>query len=260
MKKTDSAVCNLYDQRRNPAESAEYDTPTYHMRPAYYCSVGAAAYEMPVRQASIGSQIHPGSVSTFRLQSPGLYEEPDGNGAIKPGVPRAGDYEVAVRTQLELDNELYTTVDEASELMHSSLKYRPPIPPPVLIRQNSDLTNQEYSRIVRSIAERTSLRQPKKNTQEEINYFTLEKIPDEDDPTGSSFRIDQGSGTDGRGKGHGEEEDNKEQEEKDNDPSVKEEQLYSKLDRSESGQKVDTPVGNSHVYFSLEHSPDTNID
>ena len=181
MKKTDSAVCNLYDQRRNPAESAEYDTPTYHMRPGYCCSVGAAAYEMPVQQASIGSELHPGSVPTFRPHSPALYEEPDGNGAIKPGVPRAGDYEVAVRTQLELDNELYTTVDEASEL---SLKYRPPVPPPLPLRQNSDLTNQEYSRIMTTVDER------KKMKRGDNNYFTLEKIPDEDDPTGSSFRID----------------------------------------------------------------------
>ena len=249
MKKTDSAVCNLYDQRRNPAESAEYDTPTYHMRPGYYCSVGAAAYEMPVRQASIGSQIHPGSVPTFRPQSPALYEEPEGNGAIKPGVPRAGDYEVAVRTQLELDSELYTTVDEASQL---SLKYRPTVPPPLPLRQNSDLTNQEYSRIVRSIDERKNMK------REENNYFTLEKIPDEDDPTGSSFRIDQGSGTDGRGKRHGEEEDNKEQEEKDNDHSVNEEQLYSNMDMNESqlsAPEVNMPPIDSPIYFCLE---DTN--
>ena len=173
MKKTSDAVCNLYDQRRNPAESAEYDTPTYHMRPAYYCSVGgvAAAYEMPLQRASLSNQSQLGSASTFRPLAPALYEQPVGNGTMKPpAVPTAGDYEVAVRTQLELDNELYTTVDEASELMIGSLKNRQVIPPPVPERQNSDLTNQEYSKLVRP-SQRSSLSEPKKMSQEESNYF-----------------------------------------------------------------------------------------
>ena len=180
LKKTNDAVCTLYHH----AEVGEYETPTYHVRSdAYYSVAGPAAYETPLQRASISNPPHLNVTSTFRPVSPALYEEPVGSATKK--APVASDYEVAVATQLDPDNELYTTLDEVPELIQNSYKQESHVAKTL----NDD--KLEYSSLIRqSSTSNGAVILTKKTSQKEPTYFTLEKP--HDDPT-DSFRIDQGS-------------------------------------------------------------------